>query len=150
MKETTLLRKVFELVKASGVFQKKWDSELMDDLFRMHDRRWLYCSFRGSDLLAVAGAFRIPEWDDRYFNELPEVDEGEILYVPFLVSTADEPLVPLRLVKFCLRENASIKEIIYYKKYPEERGRRVALRSRFSVQEVKPDLDLLAESVALS
>ena len=66
--------------------------------------------------MAVAGAYRIPYWDEKFHSSLPEREEGRIFFMSFLVSTETSPVAPLRLVRFCLKENPDVSEIIYEKK----------------------------------
>ncbi len=118
MKENELIEKICSLVIASRVCPNMLPLEWMSRLLYMHRRKWLYCTLKGDHLIAVAGAFRIRQWDDKYldFANMPEAEEGDILYVPFIASEGNVHVAPLRLLRFCLRKNPNIKELIYYRK----------------------------------
>jgi hypothetical protein len=114
--EKELLKQICDLVIRSGVCPEIMPLEWMRRILYMHRRRWLYCSLKGNQVVAVAGAYRIPEWDDKYLHVLPEAEEGNILYVPFVAAEGKIPVAPLRLLRFSLRENPNVREVIYYRK----------------------------------
>lgn len=116
MNENELLKKVYDLVLASEACPHLLPAQWMSRLLYMHRRGWLYCSVKGSELMAVAGAFRIRQWDEKYRDKLPEKEEGDLLYVPFVASEGKIPVAVLRLLRYCLRENPGIKKVIYDRK----------------------------------
>jgi hypothetical protein len=114
--EKELLKQICDLVIRSGVCPEIMPLEWMRRLLFLHRHRWLYCSVKGNQLLAVAAAYRIPEWDDKYLQMLPDQEEGSVLYVPFIAAEGRSSVAPLRLLRYCLRENPGITEVIYYRK----------------------------------
>jgi hypothetical protein len=126
--ERELLKQVCDLVIRSGVCPEIMPLEWMRRILHMHRHRWLYCSLKGSRVIAVAGAYRIQEWDDRYLKFLPDSDGGAILYVPFVAAEGRVSIAPLRLLRFCLRENPGIREVIYYRKNLNAGKRHYTLR----------------------
>lgn len=114
--ESRLFESICRLVIESDIAPNVTRLEWMSDLLYMHKRRWLYCSMKGSRLVAIAAAYCIPEWNEHYLISMPEKEEGRILYIPFVVSSEEVPVAPLRLIRFCLRENPDVEEIIYLKK----------------------------------
>ncbi len=116
LSEKELLKKICDLVIASGVCPEIMPLEWMRRLIYMHRRRWLYCSVKGTEVLAVVGAYRIPEWNDQTADRMPECDSGDILYIPFVAGEGKVNIALLRLLRYCLRENHGVREVIYYKK----------------------------------
>lgn len=111
-----MLIKAYELVRSSEVFFDRASLEWASQFYSMYKRGWLYGATQGEELLAVAGAFRIPEWDEKYRHEIPEKESGNLLYVSFFCSQSSDNTVALKLLKCFLRENPEIEEIIYFKK----------------------------------
>lgn len=116
MTENELLRKICDLVIGADPEPYRSSLQWISHLLTLHRRHWLYCSFLGQELIAVAGAYRIPEWNEQFRYELPEKAEGDTLYIPFFVSKEAVSIAPLRLLKFCLRENPQVREIVYSRK----------------------------------
>ena len=114
--ESDLLKQISSLVLESDLYPEISPLEWISDLYYMHKRKWLYCSLKGSKLVAVAGAFRIPGWEEKYRSSMPEREEGSLLYLSFVASTEEIPVALPRLLKFCLRENPEVEEILYFKK----------------------------------
>lgn len=114
--EDKMLIQAYELVRRSDVFFDRAPLEWTRQFYSMHKRGWLYGATEGERLLAIAGAFRIPEWDERYRYEIPEFECGNLLYVSFFCSQSDDITVALKLLKHFLKENSDVNEMIYYKK----------------------------------
>lgn len=137
--EKELLKKICDLIIRSGICPEVMPLQWMRRLLYMHKKRWLYCSVKGSELIAVVGAFRIREWDEKYLDRLPEKEEGEILYVPFIAAEGNIPIAPLRLLRYCLRENPGVREVIYYKKNLNAGSQRYILRKQLSQKQPIPE-----------
>ena len=116
MNANELLIKTYDLLKKSDVFYDKTELEWASYVLRLYEKGWLYSAVHNGDIIAVAGAFRIPEWEERYQHELPDQEFGSILYVAFFAADSDNPSVPLKLLKHYLKENTQISEIIFYNK----------------------------------
>ncbi len=114
--ENKMLIRAYELIRSSEVFFDRTSLEWTRQLYAMYKRGWLYGATHGDDLLAVAGAFRISEWDEKYRHELPENESGNLLYVSFFCSQSQDIMIALKLLRHFLKENPEIKEIVYYKK----------------------------------
>ncbi|HTL48365.1 MAG TPA: hypothetical protein VL688_09950 [Verrucomicrobiae bacterium] len=134
MTENELLSKIYELVLSSEACPHLLPAQWMSTLLYMHRRRWLYCSVKGSQLNAVLGAYRIKAWDEKGKDKMPEKEEGDILYIPFVASEGKIPIAVRRLVKYCLRENPGIKKIVYYRKSMDP------ARDRFRIRNVSRPL----------
>lgn len=133
MTENELLKKVYDLVLASEACPHLLPAQWMSMLLYMHRRGWLYCSIRGNELFAVAGAFRICSWDEKFREKLPEREEGSTLYIPFVASDGSLPVAVPRLLRYCLRQQPGVQKVVYYRKSEDrfrERFRVVDLASR--------------------
>ncbi|MCM8775086.1 MAG: hypothetical protein NC930_01835 [Candidatus Omnitrophica bacterium] len=122
-----VLAKAYDLAHTSGIFYDQMTLEWTTNLIRLYERGWLYGVFSRDDLIAVAGAYRIKQWDEKYRYELPDQEEGNILYVSFFASESDDMSEPLKFLRHFLRENPDINELIYYKKNGAVRRRHFRL-----------------------
>lgn len=113
-----LLIQVHELVKASGFFEWESEFEWITRLNRLQKQGWLYTAFAGERLMAVAGAFRIPEWRNEYRDRLPDQEEGSILYIPFFISRFERMTDPLKLLHQFLHAHPDLTKVIFHRKKP--------------------------------
>lgn len=112
--QSKLLLMCFQLVLKSGIRAETTPEEWLKNLLYLHSKGWLFVGFEDDKLAVVAAAYRIKEVKEDQLNVLPEVSEGKILYVPFVVSFAKDMMLPARLLKQFLNqlENKDIEEII--------------------------------------
>ncbi len=108
-----LLHQICELAVRRNFRPDRTPLEWMSQLIRMHERGWLYCSMKGSRLMAVAGAYRIGEWDLELADRLPESAGGDILYIPFLFSTEEVSVACLRVLRYVFKQHAGVHTVIY-------------------------------------
>lgn len=109
------------------------DSTVMEwskALLKLHEKGWLYAIIRDGKLRALWAAYRIPFWDEKFSESIPEEEKGQIFYVPFLVTDGEEKNAPLRAFKDYRRRNPDVKEIIFYKRNSDTDLRRYRLNSR--------------------
>jgi len=116
MQLNPLLIEAYDFLETSGFFEDKNALDWIQKLNTMYDRGWLYASMRGDELLAVAGAFRVPAWDPKYLSEPPERDEGEVLFISFFSNNQGDHSIPLKLLKYFLKQHRGIKEVVFYRK----------------------------------
>jgi len=112
-----LLEQICQLAVEKNFRMDVTPLEWMSRLIQMHERGWLYCTMKGERLAAVAGAYRIAEWNphlpDRLPEKLPESSTGNILVVPFVFSTGEVPVACLRLLRFMVRQHSGISTLVY-------------------------------------
>lgn len=128
MIEQKLLEQICDLVLTSDIYPEQMPLEWMSRLIQMHHHRWLYCSMKGEELVAVGGAYRIQSWDDSYLYQLPESENGDILFIPFVAAKREFKTALLRLLRFCLKDNPGIREIIYFKKQTPHNAQEIIRR----------------------
>lgn len=109
--------KTYELLSEFGFFDAESPVLWITRLNQMYERGWLYLSFKGDELMSVAGAYRVEDWKDSYLRELPDEERGTILFISFFATKSDRLLDPLRLLRQYLIKNPGINEIVYFKKY---------------------------------
>ena len=51
-----------------------------------------------------------------FLEELPDKEEGHILFIPFFISNAKDVKVPLKMLKEFLAMHPEITAVVYYKK----------------------------------
>lgn len=112
----TLLIQVYNFLRQCGLFDEEATLDWVSRLNRLHSRGWLYGSYLRDELLAVAGAFRIPSWDEKYLTEIPDHESGKILFISFFAAIPSHSTAPLKLLRQHLRRYPQIREIIYFKK----------------------------------
>lgn len=76
-------------------------------------------------------AYRIPFWDERFANEIPEMEAGSILYVPWAVSESKDKFALLRMLRSYPHE---ITEIIYYRRNSDTDFKRLRIKGKQNVE----------------
>lgn len=79
-----------------------------------HDRGYLYFGKEEGKVKAVAIAYRVKDLENN--KEIPEEDDGDILFVPMLVSKARNKRIPLKMLRVALKMNPGIKEVKYMRR----------------------------------
>lgn len=110
------LIRIYEFLKRQHFFDFEPVAESLSWLGQVHSRGWLYTSSCGEEILAVACAFRIPEWREEFIRRPPDREEGSLLYIAFFCSVSGNTSSALKMLRNYLRVNADITEVIYHKK----------------------------------
>lgn len=117
MSQNRLLIKAFDFVAQSSIFEEESLSFWCELMIRLYDRGLLYGCFKGDELMAIAGLCKVPEWEERYLDELPDTDNGSRLYIPFFLLESERQSDPMQLLRHYLKEHPEVSEILYCEKY---------------------------------
>lgn len=123
--------KVVEFVLRSNVCPGTSKTDWMNTLISMHINKWLYVVRKNGKIVVVIGAYRVKEFNEESAEILPVKEEGHILYVPFVISMANDTFMLKRMLDDHLTKNPEIKELVFYerdsdvkfKRIPVERGK---------------------------
>jgi len=109
--QSDLLLAVFKLVAKSGLFPetplRKWPAVI---LF-LHKKGYLFVGFEEEQPVLIACAYRVKEVPKEYPENYPNKEEGNILYIPWMVSFAKDKLLPKRLMDRYMIRNPDIEKI---------------------------------------
>ena len=109
-----ILIKTYEMIRATDVFKGMTDPELVKYIIYCASRKWLRFEFEGDELVFVGCGYRIKEFKHEESDKVPQNDEGKILYVPFIVCTSKDKLLPKKILTQYLADNPEVDEIIFY------------------------------------
>lgn len=104
-----------DIICTSRIWQDKTPSQILRILMYVHNRGWLYVPVTDNKAQAVIGAYRIKEVNESTLGNLPVKEEGNILYVPFVVSInpdANMYEVVRSAMRQYLDQNSDIIEIV--------------------------------------
>jgi len=113
-------------ILVSGVCPDTPRSKFIKQLLWAHTKGYLLTN---SNEDAYVLAYRIPEWDEKWTKEMPEKEEGDILYCAMAVSTNKSKAGLLKILRAYCKEN-DVKELIYYKRNSDTDIKRIKLRSK--------------------
>lgn len=131
MSDNRLLIKAFDFAAQSSIFEEEALSFWCELMIRLYDRGFLYGCFKGDSLMAVAGLCRVPQWHERYLEELPSEESGSCLYIPFFVLESSRAHDPMQMLRHYLKEHPEVGEILYCEKYRRsDRALRRQIRRR--------------------
>lgn len=119
-----LLAKCMELIRKTKVCPDTPVSEWPRILFFAHTRGYLYTNRDGN---AFALVFRIPEWDEKWTEIMPDKESGDKAYVVFAVSESEDKLTLTRMFKSYAKQNG-VKEMIYYRRNSDTDLKRIRIR----------------------
>lgn len=111
-----ILLKSLDLIIENQLWPEKKPSEVLRILLYTQERGWIYTPNIDGDIKAVICAYRIKDVSDESLTKMPVKDEGNILYVPFIVSTEkDKSLfhVIRESCKIYLEQNPDIEELAF-------------------------------------
>lgn len=114
-------------ILSSGVCPDTPRSKFIKQLLWAHSKGYLYTTANED---AYVLAYRIKEWDEKWGNEMPESEDGDILYCAMAVSVSKSKLGLLKMLRAYCKEN-DIKELIYYKRNSEKDFKRIKVRSNY-------------------
>jgi hypothetical protein len=114
MTQAELIFKIYLLVAQSGIDDKTTPAEWVKKLLYLHSKGWLWATVDEKNEVEIAVAlYRIPSTDDKYTEVLPEKEEGRILYVPFFVSRAKDPMKAKKMLTQYLKKHEDVDEIYF-------------------------------------
>jgi hypothetical protein len=58
-------------------------------------------------------AYRVKESDEKKLDDVPEIEEGNVVYIPFAASIARDRLLIRRMTSEWLENNKNIEEIVF-------------------------------------
>ena len=105
----------FVLVKESKVLEYLDDKQLLKVLLYCEARGWLHYKYEGKKMVFVGCGYNIPKFDEKTCHILPVKSEGEVLYVPFIVSIAQDNTLPKQAISEYLKEHPETRTVVYYK-----------------------------------
>lgn len=114
--------KAYDFLRRSELFRDEMDLQWLTRFVRMVNRGWVYTSMDGEELTALAGAYRIQSAEEALQSELPEKEQGSILFISFFISEQGNTASALKALKAYLRRNPDVRSVLYYKKSRDAGG----------------------------
>lgn len=122
-KQIKLLLKCVSILSQSGLWDNPKASYYWQLVKYAHKRGWLYVGFDGEEIDLVVIAYRVKEVMDALIDNLPDKDEGDILYILVAVSKSKDRFKMHKLKKYFLLNNPDVKKVALH-----HRGDREKLR----------------------
>lgn len=113
--EISLFLQVYKLVLSSGVASQNSSEEWLKTLIYMHLKGWLFFHKEEGQLVSVVGAYRVKEYDKKLIDKMPDKEEGDILFVVFAASKADDKQVLVKMLRKYKEKNPDIKKVLMFK-----------------------------------
>lgn len=79
-----------------------------------HLHGFLYVGFEQGKLSLVTVGYRVKDISKNLGDVLPDNEEGDILYVPLLVSKSMDKFQVLKMLHFYLKDNPNVREVAYH------------------------------------
>ena len=110
-----IILKALDIIYESRLWKDRPPSHTLKTLLYLYNKGWLYIPIENNKIKAVIGAYRIPDTNKDRLEKIPVVEQGKILYIPFVVSTSKEDniyRVIRESLKSYLSNNIGIEEIV--------------------------------------
>lgn len=117
-------------IMLSGVCPETSRKDLFKKVIWAHNKGYVYTN---SDQSAYAVAYRIPYWDMKYTEEMPEEENGSILYVALACSLSKDRAVLLKMLRACCKLN-QCDEVIYFRRNSDTDFKRMKVRGELNVK----------------
>ncbi len=114
MTQAQLLIQAYFMIIKSGVCPETKPEEWKNILIYLHTKGFLYAHVEGEKVDMVAAMYRVPKLTKKILNTYPKEEKGEILYVPFFVSTSENKALANQLFKSIIDKMGNIKEIAFH------------------------------------
>lgn len=106
--------KIYNFLIKNGLMPEADKFQVMDMVAHLYERGWLYYGYENDKIVAVVGLYRVKDADHAKTDKLPDKEEGDVLYVEFSVSVAeDKHLMRKMLGNYC--QGKDIKKMVFYK-----------------------------------
>lgn len=119
MTQSKLLLMCLQLILKSGVCPQTTPQDWVKLLMFLHVKGWLYVFFEQDKLAFIGAAYCVTDgWD---YDQMPEKEEGDNLYIPFIVSFSDDKQLPLKMIKKYLAKNPNVKRVVFFERNDDTR-----------------------------
>lgn len=122
-KQIQLLLKCVSILASSKLWGNPSSSYYWQLVKYAHTRGWLYVGFDGEEIDLVIIAYRVKRLEDINNDNLPDKEEGDILYVLVAVSQSKDKLKMNKLKKYFLMNNPDVKRIALHHRGDKEKLR---------------------------
>ena len=80
-----IILKALDIIYESRLWKDRPPSHTLKTLLYLYNKGWLYIPIENNKIKAVIGAYRIPDTNKDTLEKIPVVEQGKILYIPFVV-----------------------------------------------------------------
>lgn len=109
------LLQAFDIMVEEKIWHDVKASELLRILTFLNSKAWLHMPEIDNEVVAVIAAYRIKEISDECMTKIPEIEDGNILYVPMAISLKKEEniyKVVRESLNIYLGENPDITQLV--------------------------------------
>jgi len=114
-KQFVKIMQAFALVREAGMLQHLSNTQLIKVLLFCDVKGFLHYRYDGKQMVFVACGYMIPKFDAKTCHIIPLKSEGDILYIPWVISRAKDKTIPKSAISDYLKEHPNTKQIVFYK-----------------------------------
>jgi len=130
---------IYGILLKSGVCPETKKGEWLKTISEMHVRGMLYYGNEDGQVKVVVGAWKIKEFNEKVIDMIPEKEEGNILYVSFMASMAQDKTLPRKLLNNYLQNHQEVDEVVFYERNSDTKFKRLKVNRK---KEEKPDVEI--------
>lgn len=119
--EINFILKMYSFVIKSGVCPETSPSDWLKTICFMYEKGWIYNWKEGGNLVAVVGAYLVN--DDSNLDNLPDKEEGTIIYVPFAATDSDDKLILKKMMDRFIDKYPMATELIFFERNSDKKKR---------------------------
>jgi len=114
MTQAELLLHCFKMIIKSNLFPETKPRDWVKILLFLHKKGYLWAGFEEGKPALVAVGYRVKEAPKEYPKNFPDKEEGNKLYVAFMISYAKDKMLPKKLLTKYLEKYPEVNEIILH------------------------------------
>lgn len=118
----------FAMVREAKMLQHLQPWQLIKVLLFCDIKGFLHYKYDGKKMIFVACGYMLPKFDEATAHIIPMKSEGDVLYIPWVISRAEDKTVPKQVISEYIKEHPNTKQIVFYKgdsKMPTKFNRKV-------------------------
>lgn len=109
------IMQAFALIREAKMLQHLSNSKLIRVLLFCDIKGFLHYYYEGKQMMFVACAYMIPKFDEVTAHIIPLKGEGNVLYIPWVISRVMDKTAPKHILTDYLKEHPNTNQIVFYK-----------------------------------
>lgn len=122
-----MISTILNLINKYNLCPQMSKEEWLPIVMYMEHKGWIHLMMENGRTVGMWGGWRIEEFNEKVYDNLPREEKGNILYIPFACSEFKDRLIFLKEA----RKLNNIKEIIFNEHKKNGRLHRIKIRGNY-------------------
>lgn len=109
------IMQAFALIREAKMLEHLSNADLIKNLLFADVKGFLHYYYEGKQMMFVGCAYMLPKFKGSTAHIMPLKSEGDILYIPWVISRVKDKTIPKKVLSDYLKEHPNTKQIVFYK-----------------------------------